>query len=162
MIQREIQKILEKQLFKKKVILTYGARRVGKTTLSRQLLKKIDKSRYINCELLENKSALETTNSIELKSFLGHYRLIVLDEAQYIREIGRILKIVADTFPEIQVIATGSSSFELGNRLSEPLTGRSREFLLYPFSISELLGKEDPITINASLEKILRFGLYPD
>ncbi len=162
MIQREIQSVIEKQLFKGKVIILYGPRRVGKTTLSKLLVDKELNSRYINCELLENKSALETTNSSALKSFLGNYRLIVLDEAQQIGDIGRVLKILSDTFPEMQIVATGSSSFELGNRLAEPLTGRSREYLLYPFSMTELLNIKDRIKVNADLEAILRFGLYPE
>jgi uncharacterized protein len=162
MIQREIQSVIEKQLFKGKVIIIYGPRRVGKTTLSKQLLDKEENSRYINCELLESKTALETTNSSALKSFIGNYRLVVLDEAQQINNIGRILKIISDTFPEIQMIATGSSSFELGNRLSEPLTGRSREYLLYPFSMTELLNLKDRIAVNADLDGIIRFGLYPE
>jgi predicted AAA+ superfamily ATPase len=162
MIQREIQRIIENQLFKGKVILIYGPRRVGKTTLSKQILAVHENSRYINCELLENKSALETTNSSLLKSFLGNYHLIVLDEAQHIYEIGRILKIISDTFPEIQVIATGSSSFELGNKISEPLTGRSREYLLFPFSMLELLTNKDRIAVNSELSELLRFGLYPE
>jgi hypothetical protein len=161
-IRREIQSLIEKQLFQGKVIVIYGPRRVGKTTLSRQLLQIHENSRYINCELLENKMALETTNSSALKSFLGNYGLIVLDEAQYITDIGRILKIISDTFPEIQIIATGSSSFELGNRISEPLTGRSREYLLYPFSFTELLEGKDRITVGADLEWTMRFGLYPE
>ena len=115
----------------------YGARRVGKTTLSEFLIDEIPNSKYINCELLQNKIALETTNSELLKNFIGSYRLIVLDEAQNIKNIGLILKILVDTFPEIQIIATGSSSFDLSHQISEPLTGRSRKFLLYPFSIEE-------------------------
>jgi uncharacterized protein len=162
MIQREIQSIIEKQLFKGKVIVIYGPRRVGKTTLSKLMLQNEENSRYINCELLENKTALETTNSSVLKSFIGNYRLVVLDEAQQISDIGRVLKIVSDNFPEIQMIATGSSSFELGNRLSEPLTGRSREYLLYPLSMTELLNIKDRIAVNAGLDGILRFGLYPE
>jgi hypothetical protein len=162
MIPREIQNVIKKQLFKGKVIIIYGPRRVGKTTLSKQLLDKVENSRYINCELLENKTALEITNSSALKSFIGNYRLVVLDEAQQISNIGRILKIISDTFPEIQIIATGSSSFELGNRLAEPLTGRSREYLLYPFSMTELLNVKDRIEVNADLDGILRFGLYPE
>jgi uncharacterized protein len=162
MILRELQKIIENQFFKGKVIIIYGPRRVGKTTLSKQLLLGIENSRYINCELLENKMALETTNSLDLHRFIGNYSLVVLDEAQYIKDIGLILKIINDTFPDIQVVATGSSSFELGNRISEPLTGRSREYLLYPFSVSELQQQSDSIVVNASLERMLRFGLYPE
>ena len=161
-IRRDIQPVIEKQLFQGKVIVIYGPRRVGKTTLSKQLLQSHERSRYINCELLENKMTLETTNSSALKSFLGNYRLIVLDEAQHIGDIGRILKIISDTFPEIQIIATGSSSFELGNRISEPLTGRSREYLLYPFSLNELLMTKDKISVSADLEWTMRFGLYPE
>jgi uncharacterized protein len=162
MILREVQIVIEKQLFKGKVVILYGPRRVGKTTLSKQLIDLYENSRYINCELLENKLALQTTNSSILKGFLGNYRLVVLDEAQHINDIGRILKILADTFPEIQLIATGSSSFELGNKISEPLTGRSREYLLLPFSLAELLNVKDKIEINADLDKIMRFGLYPE
>jgi len=162
MIRREIQSVIENQLFKGKVIIIYGPRRVGKTTLSKQLIENQEGSRYLNCELLENKISLETTNSSALKSFLGNYRLIVLDEAQHITDIGLILKILSDTFPEIQIIATGSSSFKLGNRISEPLTGRSREYLLYPFSLPELLSVKDMISVNAGLDWILRFGLYPE
>jgi len=158
-IRRDIQPVIEKQLFQGKVIVIYGPRRVGKTTLSKQLLQSHERSRYINCELLENKMTLETTNSSALKSFLGNYRLIVLDEAQHIGDIGRILKIISDTFPEIQIIATGSSSFELGNRISEPLTGRSREYLLYPFSLNEMLMSKDKISVSAELEWTMRFGL---
>jgi predicted AAA+ superfamily ATPase len=161
-IRREIQSLIENQLFKGKVIIIYGPRRVGKTTLSKMLLENQEGSSYLNCELLENKIALETTNSSALKSFLGNYRLIVLDEAQHITDIGLILKILSDTFPEMQIIATGSSSFELGNRISEPLTGRSRDYLLYPLSLPELLSVKDMISVNADLDWILRFGLYPE
>lgn len=162
MIRREIQSVIENQLFKGKVIIIYGPKRVGKTTLSKMLLENQEGSRYINCELLENKAALGITISSVLKSFLGNYRLIVLDEAQHINDIGLILKIISDTFPQLQIIATGSSSFELGNKVSEPLTGRSREYLLYPFSVKELLTIKDRMSVNADLEGILRFGLYPE
>jgi predicted AAA+ superfamily ATPase len=111
---------------------------------------------------LENITALRTPNSIDLRNYLGNYELIVLDEAQNIPDIGRILKIIVDTSPELQIIATGSSSFDLGQRLAEPLTGRAREYLLFPLSISELQQTLDWIDIDASLERILRFGLYPE
>lgn len=162
MYNRDLSEIIGKQLFKGKVIILFGPRRVGKTTLSKDILAGISNSRYLNCELLEHKLALETTNSIALKNYLGDYSVIVLDEAQQISDIGRTLKVLIDTFPHIQIIATGSSSFELGNRLAEPLTGRAREYLLLPLSIAELLQKEDKIMIRANLDQILRFGLYPE
>lgn len=162
MIRRTIQKRIEDRLFKGKIIILYGARRVGKTTLAKSIIENYENSRYINCELLQNKTALETSNSDLLKTFLGNYHLIVLDEAQHIKNIGLILKILVDTFPEMQIIATGSSGFELGQKVSEPLTGRARRFMLHPFSFNELQDHTDTITLHARLENLLRFGLYPE
>ncbi len=160
--QRTLQKEIEKRLFKGKVIVVYGARRVGKTTLMNQILKKYPEGKYLNCDLLQYKSALETTNSELLHDFIGNTKLLILDEAQNIRDIGKVLKIIIDNFPDIQVIATGSSSFELSNKLSEPLTGRSRFFQLYPYSLEELYQKYNLIELDARLNNILRFGLYPE
>lgn len=162
MITRDIQIKIEELLFKGKVIIIYGARRVGKTVLSKQILSKYDHSLYINCEHLQNKQMLETTNSERLKDIIGENRLIVLDEAQTVENIGLVLKIIVDTYPGIQVIATGSSSFDLANRLSEPLTGRTRQFLLYPFSVNELRQTAGRIELEARVDRLLRFGLYPD
>lgn len=159
---RQIQQSIEESLFQGKAIILYGARRVGKTTLSKQILDKYPSSGYINCELLQNKTILETTNSEQLKNYLGEYKLIVLDEAQQITNIGLTLKILTDTFPQIQVIATGSSSFDILNKTMEPLTGRSRMFGLYPLSLKEIKQQHDWLTISAKLENILRFGLYPE
>jgi len=160
--QRIIQKKIEENLFKGKVIVIYGARRVGKTTLVKQILTNYPDGKYINCDLLQFKSALETTNSELLRDFIGKEKLLILDEAQNIREIGKVLKIIADTFPDIQVIATGSSSFEISNKLAEPLTGRSRFFQLHPFSLEELKQRKSWIELDARISNILRFGLYPD
>jgi predicted AAA+ superfamily ATPase len=162
MITRDIQIKIEELLFKGKVIIIYGARRVGKTVLSKQILSKYDHSLYINCEHLQNKQMLETTNSERLKDIIGEKRLIVLDEAQTVENIGLVLKIIVDTYPGIQVIATGSSSFDLANRLSEPLTGRTRQFLLYPLSVNELRQTAGRIELEARIDRLLRFGLYPD
>jgi predicted AAA+ superfamily ATPase len=162
LIVREIQEKIESMLFKGKVIIIYGARRVGKTTLVKQILQKYENARYINCELLEFKNVLESTNSEILKDFIGHSKLLVLDEAQSINNIGLVLKIINDTFPDVQIIATGSSSFDLANKLSEPLTGRSREFKLFPLAWNELKLTSDIITMTAKLPLFLRFGFYPE
>ncbi|MSU75323.1 MAG: ATP-binding protein [Candidatus Magasanikbacteria bacterium] len=159
---RKIQENIEKDLFKGKVIIIYGARRVGKTTLVQAILQKHSvANKYINCELLQNKTALETTNSELLKDFIGDSPLVVLDEAQNIKNIGLVLKILVDTFPKTQIIATGSSSFELANKISEPLTGRAYSYTLYPLSFSELRVGHDLITLEARLDNMLRYGLYP-
>lgn len=160
--QRTIQEKIEENLFRGKIIIVYGARRTGKTTLSKILLEKYpEKSKYINCELLQNQQALSTTNSETLKDFLGNTKFVALDEAQEITDIGKILKILVDTFPHIQILATGSSSFDLAQKVSEPLTGRTREYVLYPLSLEEITAGHDPLFTQAKLETILQFGLYP-
>jgi len=161
-IQRTVQSKIDQQLLQNKVIILYGARRVGKTTLVKKIVDEHANARYLNCDLHEVQTALDTTNSEQLRAFLGKYELVVLDEAQQIKNIGIILKIIHDTFEDIQLIATGSSSFELGNQLSEPLTGRSRIFHLYPVSIFELSSYFDNIELLARLPTILRYGLYPE
>lgn len=161
-VSRTINSQLEDQLFKGKVLILYGARRTGKTTLVKNLLTKFsEKSAYINCELQEYKDALSTTNSGLLAEFIGNRELIIFDEAQHIANIGLVLKVLVDTFPQVQFIATGSSSFELSGMVSEPLTGRSRQFLLLPFSLEEIGQTLNPIQIKANLPNFLRFGLYP-
>jgi uncharacterized protein len=97
-----------------------------------------------------------------LAILLVNTSLLLLDEAQNIKDIGKVLKILADTFNGVQVIATGSSSFELSNKLSEPLTGRSRFYHLYPFSLEELRQSYSLIELDAKINNILRFGLYPE
>lgn len=160
-IDRFLLKLVENNLFNGKIIIIYGARQVGKTTMCREILKKAKNGKYINCELMQNKAALETTNDKKLKDFLGTSDLIVLDEAQKIKNIGLVLKIIADTFPKIQIIATGSSSFELANKTGEALTGRARRYLLYPLAIEEIKQKYNTVDLDAKLENILRFGTYP-
>lgn len=162
MIQRTIKKQIEHAFKINKVLLIWGARRVGKTTLVKSIIEDLPDSKYFNCELLQNKEALETSNSELLFSSIGKYKYIVFDEAQSINNIGYILKIIHDTFPEIKIIATGSSSFHLKQVSGEPLTGRSREYIMTPLSFEEVLENDDLITVNARLENILRFGLYPE
>jgi len=161
-VNREIQDHIQQNLFKGKVIIIYGARRVGKTTLVKQVLKEYPESKYINCELLQYKTALETTNSEKLKDIIGNNKLMVLDEAQNIRDIGLILKIMVDTFPGTQIIATGSSSFDLASKISEALTGRMRKYTLYPFSVHEVSSEHSFTDLMAQMDRYLRFGLYPE
>lgn len=146
------------------MILIYGARQVGKTTLCRQILKKVSRSKptgYFDCEMLTVKSAFETTDASELKRIIGDNELIVLDEAQLIRDIGKILKIIHDYLPNVQVLATGSSSFELANKLAEPLTGRVVSFILYPYSVGEIARNTDYLSAKSGLENLLLRGNYP-
>lgn len=163
MIKRILQPAIEKVLFKGKVIVIYGARRVGKTTLAKQIISSYQNSRYINCELGQNQDALETTNTDLLISYLGRKtRIAVLDEAQHIINIGLVLKVLADTFPALQLIVTGSSGFDLINKIAEPLTGRSRFFHLHTLAFEELLQVKDILTLKYSPDTMMRFGFYPE
>ncbi len=161
-IKRTIQKKIESSLFKKKVVIIYGARQVGKTTLVKAILEKIPQdSGYFNCDEPDIRSALTEKTSTELKAFFGRKKFVVLDEAQRVKNIGLTLKLLVDNFPEMQVIATGSSSFELSNKVSEPLTGRKYEHHLYPFSLEELKDIYSDLEINRLLERMMVFGMYP-
>lgn len=162
-ILRHVQTEMETWLFKGKVLLLYGARQVGKTTLSKEILAQYgDDGAYFNCEIQSVLSSLGTSEPTALKRFIGHKKIVVFDEAQYVPNIGRVLKLLHDTFPEVQLIATGSSSFELANRSSEPMTGRAITFELLPFSWAEIGQAMHPSERAAHLDFFLRFGLYPD
>ena len=163
-IERNIKKDIEKQLFKGKVVIIYGPRRVGKTTIVKEIIAPYkDDARYINCDILENRQALEVADDKKLRDFLGKGKLFVLDEAQRVLNIGLTLKILVDAYPEIQIIATGSSSFDLSNKIKEPLTGRNVSFALYPISVSELKSSRvDDFSFEKNLTGLLRFGAYPE
>lgn len=162
-ISRAIEDSISKRLFRGKVIIIYGARQVGKTTLVKEILSRFkDQGRYLNCELLSVERGFLELEAERIKSFLGDYKIIVLDEAQNIPQIGKILKIMVDTYPKLQIIATGSSSFDLSQKISEPLTGRVFRFTLYPFSLREIKEGRDKFYIESKLENLLRFGSYPE
>jgi len=162
-IQRQLQSQIERWLFKSKIIILYGARQVGKTTLSKAILAPHGSDGgYFNCEVQSVQASLAQREPLALKRFLGDKKIVVLDEAQQVPGIGEVLKLLADTFPELQIIATGSSSFELANRSAEPLTGRALTFELFPFSYAELSQTFSPAERRAHLDFWLRYGLYPD
>lgn len=161
-IPRIIEKRIKERLFKEKVIILYGARQVGKTTLAQKILAEFGANgKYLNCELASVETGLSVLEAEKIKSFLGDYKIIVLDEAQNIRNIGKVLKIIVDTYPKMQIIATGSSSFDLFQKISEPLTGRNFQFMLYPLSAGEIKENKDLFYLESKLENLLRFGGYP-
>jgi len=140
-----------------------GARQVGKTTLVKQILAKAEcRSKYFNCDILSLRESFSREDPIALKRFIGDYDLIVLDEAQRVKNIALNLKILHDHFPKLQIIATGSSSFELSSSVHEPLTGRAFDYTLFPLSYEEIAQKNDYSDRMATLEQYLRFGAYPD
>ena len=151
-IARFVQKNIEERLFKGKIIILYGARQVGKTTLVKSLLETYP-GLYLNGELLPTKELFNGPDPERIKQALGQNKLVVIDEAQTIPQIGLILKTMIDTFPDIQIIATGSSSFELADRLSESLTGRAWHFFLHPISWAELIAAHGAFVSQARLER---------
>lgn len=160
---RSIERTIGKWLFRKKIIIIYGPRQVGKTTVSKSILKKYGNSKnYYDCEITSVRQALEKQDPIELLKIFGKEKIIVLDEAQKIPNIGLVLKIFIDTYPNIQIIATGSSSFDLANKINEPLTGRALEFILYPLSLTELTQKYNRIELDGQLDNLLILGSYPE
>lgn len=163
MIRRTIQDAVERSLFKGKAIIIYGARQVGKTTLIRALQQDAAvPSIYLSCDEPDVRRALAGKTSTELKMLIGANKLVLIDEAQRVAAIGITIKLLTDTAPDVQVIATGSSAFELSSRIEEPLTGRKREFRLYPFSLTELGQMYSPVEVRRLVERCLIFGLYPE
>ena len=163
MITRLLEQRIEERLFRGRVITLFGARRVGKTTLAQKILSNHSdkKTRYLNCDLLSVQQGLGVQEAEVLRAYLGDNDLVVLDEAQNIPDVGQILKILVDTYPQMQIIATGSSSFRLANAVGEPLTGRVTSFELYPLSIQEIAGDQGFSVIEPRLQHLLRFGSFP-
>jgi len=141
----------------------FGARQVGKTTMVKQLLASHGSPRnYCNCDITSAAAIFENLEPVLLKHSIGSAQLIVIDEAQRVKNIGLTLKVLHDTMPDLQIITTGSSSFSLSDALNEPLTGRGIEFTLYPFSLQEIEQIYQPHEINVQLPIFMRYGLYPE
>ncbi len=152
------------QLFKGKIVLLIGARQIGKTTLLKEIIAQHpESSLWLNADEGDVNMQLQNANtSTQLKQLFGNATLIVIDEAQQIENIGLKLKLVIDTYPQLQVIATGSSAFELLQKSNEPLTGRKKEFFLYPISFLEMVNHSTLIHEKRLVETRLLYGSYPE
>jgi predicted AAA+ superfamily ATPase len=163
MINRIISETICKHLHKNKAILLFGARQVGKTTLLENLYCLKDfKTLFLSGDEADIREMLTNTTSAHLQNIFGNNQLIVIDEAQQIQNIGTTLKLITDKLKHIQVIATGSSAFELANIANEPLTGRKFEFHLFPLSFAEMVSHHGFITENRQIEQRLIYGYYPE
>lgn len=159
--QRSIESKILERLFKNRAILIFGPRQAGKTTLAKTLLTSFGKDgAYFNCELAEVRDHFIIGKPEALKALIRDARVAVFDEAQTIQDIGVIIKAFIDTYPQQQIIATGSSSFDLANKINEPLTGRAFEFTLYPLSVFEIQQTLPDFSI-AHLHELMRLGSYP-
>ena len=162
-ISRLIQKDIINHLQPNKVVVIYGPRRVGKTTLIQEINKKFfNKTLFVNGDDISIQSYLGSQNLEKLKSFVGKTPLLIIDEAQTIPKIGLNLKIMVDNIPNLKIIATGSASFDLSQQIGEPLVGRKWQFELYPISQLELLKYENPFESTTKLESRLIYGSYPE
>ena len=163
MFKRELYQIVLDQCFKGKAIVLLGARQVGKTTLLKSVIKEqLAEVLYLNCDEPQTVSTLSNRNLRELQLLVGENKFIVIDEAQKVDNIGLTLKLIVDNISGVQVIATGSSAFELRNRLNEPLTGRKFEYYMYPISTNEIYKSTGYMDVKRLLETRLIFGSYPD
>jgi uncharacterized protein len=163
MIQRSLLEQISENLFQGKVILLFGPRQVGKTTMIRELLTEYPETiLQLNADDPTVRRLLDTPNTEQLRKIIGNYKIVFVDEAQQINEIGKTAKLIVDTFNEVQLILSGSSSFDLANPTQEPLTGRKRTFFMYPVSWMEWENYTGYVRAEQDLENRLVYGLYPD
>lgn len=162
-IPRYIQDLIESQLGKQKVIMLYGSRRTGKTTIIEHIQQKYDKKvlMLLGEDMIVAES-LQLRTVANYKQIVGDHSIIIIDEAQAIPEIGKVLKLMIDNVKGITIVATGSSSFDLVYDAGEPLVGRSMEYQLYPVAQTELSKFESKLKSLGNLEERMIYGNYPE
>ena len=163
-LNRGITDLFHKRVLPNKVIILLGARRVGKTAFIKNYLLDIPKSDYLqlNGEDIDDANLLKERSVNNYSRLLANTKLLVIDEAQNIPDIGMILKLIVDSIEGIKIIATGSSVFDLSNKLGEPLVGRKNTIYLFPFAQMEFSNKENYKETTQKLEERLLFGSYPE
>lgn len=161
MFDRTIEKAIKGKIGKGKAIIVVGARQVGKTTLINEILKGKDYL-FLDADDPSTRSLLQSPTTEQIRTIIGDYKYVFLDEAQRISGIGLTLKIITDQFKKVQLLVSGSSSFDLGNELNEPLTGRKWEYELFPISWEEYENKIGFVKSEQQIENRLLYGLYPE
>ena len=162
MINRTLAKNISDKLGAGKAIIIMGPRQVGKTTLLRTLFHNTDKVLLLNGDELDVRQMFENVSSTHLKAIIGNNNVVVIDEAQRINDIGLRLKLITDQLPNVQLVATGSSSFDLANKVNEPLTGRKWEYKMYPLSFAEMVAHHGLLEEKRLLPHRLVYGYYPE
>ena len=161
MFTRTIENTIKEKFNSGKAIIVVGARQVGKTTLLKEIL--TDKEfLFLDADDPSTRSLLQSPTTEQIRTFLGNYKYVFLDEAQRISGIGLTLKIITDQFKDVQLFVSGSSSFDLGNALNEPLTGRKWEYELFPISWEEYENKIGFVKAEQQIENRLLYGFYPE
>ncbi len=163
MISRHINKLILNRINDRKVIIILGPRQSGKTTLLRNFIDETKtKALWWNGDETDIRQLLKNPTSSLLKSLIGKSKLLIIDEAQRIENVGLCIKLIHDNIENVKVIATGSSAFELANRINEPLTGRKWEYFMYPISYSEMVDTHGLMIEKRFLDHRLVYGYYPE
>lgn len=162
MIVRELKDSIQSQLGGGKAIILMGARQVGKSTLLSELLTDMDDYLLLNGDDADVQSILDNASGTRLDLLLSGKKYLIIDEAQRIEDIGLKLKRITDQVKDVQVIATGSSSFDLANKVNEPLTGRKREFTMFPISFAEMANDHGLLTEERLIPHRMVYGYYPE
>ncbi|TVR73054.1 MAG: ATP-binding protein [Marinilabiliales bacterium] len=163
MVTRLLESIVNEKLFTGKALIILGPRQVGKSTLLAMLESRTsEKALILNCDSNDIRKQLTEPGIAVLRRLVGKHRLVMIDEAQRVLNIGLTLKIVIDQLPDVQLIVTGSSALDLSNMVNEPLTGRKFEYLLFPLSIKELTDHYGYVETSRRLNNLIVFGSYPD
>ncbi len=162
MIERLLEKSLRTKFFKKKAIILLGARQVGKTSLLTKMFGNRKDVLWLNGDELDVQRLFANISAARLEKFIGTNKILIIDEAQRIDNIGLRLKLITDKIKHVQLIATGSSAFELSNKLNEPLTGRKWEYRMYPLSFSEIAKHHGLMEEKRLLPHRMLYGYYPD
>ncbi len=164
MIIRDLEEVVKRRLFTGKALIILGARQVGKTTLLRKIVSDypIEEVIWLNGDEHDVQLLFENASTDRFKAYFGKKRLVIVDEAQRIHSIGLRLKLIADGLPEVQLLVSGSSSFDISNAVNEPLTGRKWEFQLFPLSFGEMVKSSDLLQETRLVKHRLVFGYYPD
>ena len=161
MIGRILNNTIENRLNKGKAIILLGPRQVGKTTLVNDFLSKRD-FLFLNGDDADVREQLENAGTTKLKAILGDHKFVFIDEAQRIKGIGIIAKLIIDQFKDVQLFISGSSALEINDRMQEPLTGRKFEYLMFPISWEEFQTNVGYLESDSQLEERLVYGMYPD
>jgi predicted AAA+ superfamily ATPase len=163
MIKRKLESVISERLFKGKAIILLGPRQTGKTTLLREVVKGLNHNvLWLDADEPIVRNELTGANISGLKNLIGKNTILVIDEAQQIKNIGQTLKLITDHVKEVQLLVSGSSALELAEEITEPLTGRKFEFFLYPVSFEELVADHGWIQEKSLIQQRLIFGSYPE
>lgn len=162
MIQRILESTIQEKIGDKKAIVILGPRQTGKTTLIEKIANGFNNPLLLNCDDPYIRNQLENANTEKLRSIIGNHTLVVVDEAQRVKNVGLTLKLITDQFKQVILLVTGSSSLEIASEINEPLTGRKWEYMLYPISWKELHETYGYLKSMQQFEQRLIFGMYPE